>query len=308
VKLAQKWRKAGRELAPVQIAGRTIARSFWGSAWCDNLEAYSDFANRLPRGRTYVRNGSVIDLQIVNGKVSALVSGSDLYAVDLRIRPLAARKWKQIRSHCAGQIRSLVELLQGHISDAVMEIVTRRGTGLFPAPREISLDCSCPDWATMCKHVAAVLYGVGARLDHAPELLFELRGVDPAELAAGALEQMPTRRKPTRARVLAEDDLASVFGIELEVGEAKRSKGAGTKRARGRAAGAKRAVRRKSAKKKAVKKVARKKLRPGKKTSRKRAAAAKGSGKKLARKKGTKKTAKRAVRKRPSPRRPRTRR
>ena len=244
-------RKSGRELAPIATEDRKIARTFWGSAWCDNLEAYSDYANRLPRGRTYVRNGSVIDLQIAGGRIEALVSGSEFYEVTLGIRPLAVRKWKRIRSQCAGRIDSLVELLQGRLSDAVMDVVTRPREGLFPAPREISLSCSCPDWATMCKHVAAVLYGVGARLDHAPELLFALRGVDPAELVADAVGRAGTKRKPGRGRVLAEDDLSAVFGVDIDTGAAAVKKRRPVRRRR--AASGKKATKKKGAKKKAAK-------------------------------------------------------
>ena len=182
-----KLKRSGRVISPVAIEGRTIAKTFWGESWCSNLEAYSDYANRLPRGRTYARNGSVIDLQIERGRVRALVTGSSLYDVTIEIRPLAPKRWRAITSRCAGKIDSLIELLQGAISSAVMEVVTRKGEGLFPAPRDISLGCSCPDWATMCKHVAAVLYGVGARLDHEPEMLFTLRGVQPADLLAAAM-------------------------------------------------------------------------------------------------------------------------
>ena len=231
-----KLRRAGREVSPVTIEGRKIARTFWGSAWCENLEAYSDYANRLPRGRTYVRNGSVIDLQITRGRISALVSGSDFYQVELRVERLSARSWKRIRSRCAGQIDSLVELLQGRLSGAVMSSVSRRGEGLFPTPREISLDCSCPDWAVMCKHVAAVLYGVGARLDHAPEMLFALRGVDPAEMVADAVGSAVPKRKAARGRVLAAGDLSSVFGVDIASGGAGAEGGA--KAARHRRSGA----------------------------------------------------------------------
>ena len=208
--------RAGRVISPVAIDGRTIARTFWGESWCSNLEAYSDYANRLPRGRTYVRNGSVVDLQIAAGRVQALVSGSSLYDVNIEIRPLARTRWQTITSRCAGKIDSLIELLQGAISRGVMEVVTRQGEGLFPAPRDISLSCSCPDWATMCKHVAAVLYGVGARLDHAPEMLFTLRGVEPAELIAAAVTDAPAQKKGGRRRLLRTDDMSSVFGIELD--------------------------------------------------------------------------------------------
>ncbi|MFV2072213.1 MAG: hypothetical protein ACC742_06120 [Thermoanaerobaculales bacterium] len=212
-----KMKKAGQHVSPVEIAGRKIATTFWGNAWCKNLEAYSDYSNRLPRGRTYVRNGSVIDLQIEAGRVRATVSGTNLYTVDIKIKPLPKKKWTEIKGQCAGQIDSLVELLQGSISKGVMEIVTRKGEGLFPSPREITLSCSCPDWATMCKHVAATLYGVGARLDHEPELLFTLRGVDPTEMVEAAIDQPTGAGKARKGRVLESDELSFVFGIDIEM-------------------------------------------------------------------------------------------
>jgi uncharacterized Zn finger protein len=206
-------RKSGHEAAPVRIAGRAIAHTFWGKAWCENLERYSDYANRLPRGRTYVRNGSVIDLQIAAGKVSALVQGSSLYRVAIEVAAVPRPRWDALRRDCAGAIGSLVELLQGRFARGVMERICARETGLFPAPREIRLSCSCPDWAEMCKHVAAVLYGVGARLDERPELLFVLRGVDSAELIPARVE-LATTAAPVE-RVLADEGLGELFGIEL---------------------------------------------------------------------------------------------
>ena len=215
-----RMKKGGRKVSPVEIAGRKIAATFWGEAWCRNLESYSDYSNRLPRGRTYVRNGSVLDLQVETGRVRSLVSGTQIYEVEIRIKPLAKRRWTDIKKRCAGKIDSLVELLRGSISKGVMEIVTRKGKGLFPAPSEISLSCSCPDWATMCKHVAATLYGVGARLDHAPELLFTLRGADPAEMVEAAVSRPARRGKPRKGKLLAPDELSSVFGVEIDMGEA----------------------------------------------------------------------------------------
>lgn len=213
-----KLKKSGRVISPVEISGRKIARTFWGASWCENLEAYSDYDNRLPRGRTYVRNGSVVDLQIEAGRVRAMVSGSSVYDVDIKITPLAKKRWKTIKTQCAGKIDSMVELLQGSISKGVMKIVTRQGEGLFPSPKEIFLSCSCPDWATMCKHVAAALYGVGARLDHEPEMLFTLRGVEPAEMIAAAVTDVPTKREHGGGRILKIDDVSSVFGIDLDMG------------------------------------------------------------------------------------------
>ncbi len=207
----------GKAASPVVLEGRKIANTFWGKAWCENLEAYSDYANRLPRGRTYVRNGSVVDLQIEKGKVSALVCGSELYTIQIKIKPLAERAWKSIQAECAGKIDSLLELLQGKLSSAVMQVVTRPGGGLFPHPKEIDLDCSCPDWADLCKHVAAALYGVGARLDLSPELLFLLRGVDPSELITRASAAEAVRQTtPAGAPAMSEAEMADVFGIELE--------------------------------------------------------------------------------------------
>jgi uncharacterized Zn finger protein len=211
-----KLRKKGQAVDPVTIEGRTIASSFWGKSWCVNLERYSDFASRMPRGRTYVRNGSVVDLQIAKGKVTAMVAGSELYKIEITIAPVKSAHWKSICHDCAGSIDSLVELLQGRLAKGVMDRVCREAGGLFPAPGEIKLSCSCPDWADMCKHVAAALYGTGARLDTRPELLFVLRGVDVNELLAGAGRDMTLAGpKPRTANVLADDDVAALFGLEM---------------------------------------------------------------------------------------------
>ena len=225
LKEMEKLKKKGRVVSPVTIEGRKIAKSFWGKAWCDNLERYSDFENRLPRGRTYVGNGSVIDLQIERGKVEALVSGSEIYKVKVDIAVAAPARWKAICRDCAGSIGSLVELLQGKLSKNVMERVCREADGLFPTRREIKMSCSCPDWAGMCKHVAATLYGVGARLDSNPDLLFALRGVDRAELVTTVGADLPlTETAAASERVLADDDVAALFGIDIAAPDAPPTK------------------------------------------------------------------------------------
>jgi uncharacterized Zn finger protein/DNA-binding transcriptional regulator YiaG len=208
-----KLRKKGKDIQPVTIDGRTIARSFWGKGWCDHLESFSDYANRLPRGRAYVRNGSVCHLDIRPGRIEAIVSGSELYNIDIRIKELKAATWASIKNECSGHIGSMLELLQGKLSDQVMAIVTDRHQGLFPQPGEITLDCSCPDWASMCKHVAAVLYGVGSRLDSQPDLLFLLRDVDAQELIAA---EMALPAAVTAGDTLADDQLGAIFGIDLD--------------------------------------------------------------------------------------------
>ncbi len=213
-----KRKKTGEGVSPVIIEGRTIAKTFWGKSWCDNLESYSDYSNRLPRGRTYARNGSVVDLQIKAGEVHALVSGSSLYKIHITIAPVPQDRWKSICADCSGSIDSLVELLQGRLSKGVMERICRQQLGLFPSPSEIGMRCSCPDWAGLCKHLAAVLYGVGARFDRQPELLFRLRAVNAADLIAKASSAMPlAAAKPgqSESKLLADEDLGDIFGIDM---------------------------------------------------------------------------------------------
>jgi len=211
-----KKKKTGAAVSPVILEGRKIATTFWGKAWCENLERYSDFANRLPRGRSYLRNGLVVDLQVEPGSVLARVCGSSLYTVKVKVAEVPQARWEAICRDCAGAIDSLVELLQGRLSKGVMERICREPDGLFPAPKEIDFDCSCPDGAYLCKHVAAVLYGVGARMDAQPALLFRLRRVDEQALIAGAAAGVPlAKRGPAAGKVLQESDLGAVFGIEL---------------------------------------------------------------------------------------------
>ena len=216
-KEAAKAKKSGASFSGIEPHRGTTAKTFWGKAWCDNLEAYSDYANRLPRGRTYVRNGSVIHLSIAHGEVQARVMGSSLYTVAVKVSPVAAPHWQAIGKDCAGSIDSLVELLQGKLSTAVMQRICKPQTGLFPAPSEMRFTCSCPDWADMCKHVAAVLYGVGARLDQQPELLFSLRGVDAQDLVSQAGAGLPKSRSGIAAdKVLDDAMLGDVFGFEMD--------------------------------------------------------------------------------------------
>jgi uncharacterized Zn finger protein len=216
--LAKLLKKSGRTAEPVVIAGRKrqLATTFWGKAWCDNLERYADFANRLPRGRAYLRNGSVLDLAIAAGRIDAYVAGTELYRVTIDIAPLAKTRWRRVVARCTGRIGSLVGLLRGELSNDVLAVLTQAKDGLFPEPREMTLDCSCPDWAGVCKHVAAVLYGVGNRLDAKPELFFVLRRVDQAELLSSATAGAVSRGRSAGGKRIADDRLSAVFGIDLE--------------------------------------------------------------------------------------------
>lgn len=226
-KAVDKLKKKNPDIAPIIIEGRKLAKTWWGAAWNDNLESYSDYANRIGRGRSYVRNGAVLDLQIYRNRVIALVQGSSSkpYKVEVEIGPLEIRVWEKIKKSCEGKIESLQELIDGKLPKALTELFTAKGSGLFPTPKEIILRCSCPDWAIMCKHVAAVLYGVGARFDENPTLFFTLRGVNIEELITEAIEgkrqAMLGRVGAKSRRILDDTDVAAMFGVEVEGGDKK---------------------------------------------------------------------------------------
>jgi uncharacterized Zn finger protein len=209
-------------LRPVAIEGNTLARTWWGKAWNGNLGKYADYANRIGRGRSYVRHGAVLDLKIKPGQVEALVQGSrsSPYNVAIKIKPISGSTWKQIRAACEGQLASLQELLEGRFPKGLADLFTAKGSGLFPSPKEIDFHCSCPDWAYMCKHVAAVLYGIGTRLDEDPGLFFVLRKVKMEELITQAVRDKSARllkqAKKKTSRVIDDADLGDVFGIEME--------------------------------------------------------------------------------------------
>jgi len=220
-KQVDKLKKQGVDIQPVTIAGRKIAKSFWGAGWCDHLESFSDLSNRLPRGRTYARNGSVCHLSIKPKVVEAIVSGSSLYTITGKVEPFPIKKWEQLKANCTGQVSSVLDLLQGKLSDGVMKTVTDKKDGLFPSPAEIKFSCDCPDYADMCKHIAAVIYGIGARLDESPELLFTLRSLDHNELITADLDDLTKGSAGTskkRSRRVANDALSDVFGIEMTDG------------------------------------------------------------------------------------------
>ena len=214
-KLAAKLSKKGEQLEPVSLLGTKLTTTFWGKSWNANLEQYRDFESRLPRGRSYLRHGAVIDLKVKGGSVEALVSGSSLYKVSIQIKSLGAGCWQDLKKECSGKITSLIGLLQGKLPATVMEAVTREKSGLFPEPAEITFKCSCPDYAGICKHVAAVVYGIGARLDQKPELLFLLRGVDHLELIAEAGDVVAGHAGSADTGVVFED-ISGIFGIDLD--------------------------------------------------------------------------------------------
>ncbi len=216
-------KKKNPKIQPVVIEGRNLATTWWGKAWNKNLELYADYANRIGRGRSYVRHRAVLDLQIHPGKVIGLVMGSRStpYQVSITIQPIAKKRWLEIKEQCKGKLDSIRKLLAGELPKELDLLFTQKGKGLFPSPKEIHLSCSCPDWAVMCKHVAAVLYGIGARLDENPSLFFVLRNVDIQDLISETVKEskkdLLTRAKKKSSRIIDDDNsLSDLFGIELE--------------------------------------------------------------------------------------------
>lgn len=215
---ARSAQKKGKVLEPVIIEGRAIAKSWWGQAWCSNLEKYADFDNRLDRGKRYVRNGSVVDLKIQKGKVSARVQGRRKapYKVEIRISPLTEEHVQQALTKCGSRIANIEKLIKGDFPEELKELFTEKG-GLFPEPREISFSCSCPDWALLCKHVAAVLYGIGARFDEDPLLFFTLRGINVERFIDVAvenrLERMLDNAQRPSDRIMSSENLEAIFGL-----------------------------------------------------------------------------------------------
>ena len=218
---AQTMRKAagkGKQLCPVVLTGRSIAKSWWGKAWCENLERYADFENRLQRGQRYGRSGAVIDLQMQKGRVSARVQGSRKtpYKVEIRISPLSEERCEQIMDRCSDRVDTLENLLSGSFPETMKDVFLGED-GLFPAPKEISFNCSCPDWAVMCKHVAAALYGVGARLDEDPMMFFSLRGIDTGRFVdvviANRIERMLSNADRPSSRIIPAIELTDLFGV-----------------------------------------------------------------------------------------------
>lgn len=218
-KQAEKLKKKNSSLKPIVIQGNKIAKTWWGMAWNKNLESYADYSNRIGRGRSYVKNGFVLDLQIGEGTVKALVAGSASkpYSVTVTIEPLENNKWDSIVKTCGNKIESIEELAEGRFPKELGEIFSLKGKGLFPSPKEIKFSCSCPDWAYMCKHVAAVLYGIGARFDEDPVLFFKLRGIDVEQLLKKSVEMkmksMLKNADTKTGRVLEDVDVGQLFGV-----------------------------------------------------------------------------------------------
>lgn len=218
-KALAKLQKKNPDVRPVVISGNKVAKTWWGIAWNKNLESYADYSNRIERGRAYVRNGFVLDLRIEPENVTAIVAGSgrNPYNVKISINALSKTTWKKITELCGRSIANIDQLVQGKFPKELETLFTQKGEGLFPSPKEIKFSCDCPDWAYMCKHVAAVLYAIGARFDDDPALFFKLRNIEIEALIKKSIEEkmenmLKNSGKKTR-RVMKDADIEGLFGI-----------------------------------------------------------------------------------------------
>ncbi|MBL9117241.1 MAG: SWIM zinc finger family protein [Verrucomicrobiaceae bacterium] len=194
--------------------GKKLATEFWGQAWQRHLEGLADYESRLPRGRSYLRQGNIYNLEIARGLVTAEVAGEYMYEVSIRFTTLSGEKWDSIKQACAGQITSMLDLLSGKVADGVTRVILDEDYTLFPRQKDISISCNCPDWAGLCKHSAAVLYAVGLEFDRAPELFFTLRGVDHRQLISAA-EKSISESSVGDLTIIPDDQIAGLFDIDI---------------------------------------------------------------------------------------------
>ena len=217
--------KKKKDINPVVIEGNKIANSWWGKAWINHLESYADYDNRVPRGRSYVKNGLVIHLSIKEGEIESMVmgTGSQPYKITISMKKISKKKWDHIKELSRKNISTLSDLLTGNLPKELAQVFSDCNEGIFPTLREISFDCSCPDWASMCKHVSAALYALGSRLDKEISLFFQLRGVDIQDLVQSVVQSESTHLQqivPTHSAEtleLADSKLAQLFNIKLSV-------------------------------------------------------------------------------------------
>lgn len=179
--MSSEWGKRPKRPPPPDgVRVKKLGTTWWGQRWIGSLEHFSrEYLSRLGRGRSYARGGRVHDLQIGPGKVTALVTGSEAvpYEVTIGMEAFSARTWNAAIAAMAKEARFAAELLAGRMPQDIDAVFKSSKCSLFPRKsHDLETDCSCPDWASPCKHVAAVHYVLGEAFDKDPFLLFELRG------------------------------------------------------------------------------------------------------------------------------------
>ena len=196
---------------------RKMCLTWWGQEWCNNLESYADYRSRLERGRRYVRSNTVVDLKIFANQVKAKVQGTDLYEVTVDFAKPKPADIEKIKKLTGNRIANVEMLLKGNFPDELKELFTQNKPGLFPTPEEIKFDCDCLDWADMCKHVAAVMYGIGIRIDADPLQFFKLRGIDIDEFLTQVVDDkvanMLKNIDVKSDRIMKDANVATIFGI-----------------------------------------------------------------------------------------------
>jgi uncharacterized Zn finger protein len=180
--------------SPIHVEGGMKTRSEWGAIgetwwskrWVDVLESFG-MGTRLIRGRSYARQGQVLSIEIMAGQVKAQVQGSSPqpYKVKIQLKPLSDEDWDEVTDVMAEQALFAAKLLAGEMPRNIEEAFAEVSLTLFPASEaDLRTNCSCPDWANPCKHIAAVYYILAERFDQDPFLIFKLRGRAKEEIIA----------------------------------------------------------------------------------------------------------------------------
>lgn len=180
-----------------------IGETWWAKRFLSILDSFG-WSKRLTRGRSYARSGQVIEYNIDYGVITSKVQGSRAkpYSINIKVKTLSMKQWSSIIKTMASQARFLAKLLSGEMPHDIEDLFKSTGVPLFPSSeKDFHAECSCPDWANPCKHIAAVYYVVGEAFDRNPFLIFHLRGVKKDEL----LEMLRKEISITTAKIRIEE-------------------------------------------------------------------------------------------------------
>ena len=214
----KKLKEKDPNISPVIIEG-TLGKTWWSKSWNKNLESYADYSNRISRGKSYVRQHCVVDLKISKGEIFSKVQGSRIkpYDIEIKIETLTKEAMNHVLMSCQKSIESIEQLVEGKFPKGLETLICDKNEGLFPSPKAIQFSCTCPDYAVMCKHVAATLYGIGVRLEEDPLLFFELRDIDINGLIKKSIEEklenMLKHAGDKSDRTIEDDNIEDLFGF-----------------------------------------------------------------------------------------------
>jgi uncharacterized Zn finger protein len=196
-----------------------IGETWWSKRWIGVLESF-DMGARLSRGRSYARNGQVVSIDVQKGVVAAKVQGSQPkpYSIKIELKPLSEKDWDKVTDAMASQAVFAARLLAGEMPPNIEEAFGKANVSLFPtSEKDLITDCSCPDWANPCKHIAAVYYLLAERFDEDPFLIFKLRGRTREEIIGILREKrIKTMPEPNTSKPIETDSSQKAAVVPLE--------------------------------------------------------------------------------------------